>query len=132
VRYTLGFVGAFFGLFFFFALILWGASRNQRPVVTLRAVTFHRFVVQAGTDASLVPTEMASLNATVRLVFRNTGTFFGVHVSADPVTLYYTQLQLASGNVSKRHSYILLLFFRPSSVFLHYSTVAINLFVPSY
>ncbi|CAD6263691.1 unnamed protein product [Miscanthus lutarioriparius] len=99
VRYALGFVGAFFGLFFFFALILWGASRNQRPVVTLRAVTFHRFVVQAGTDASLVPTEMASLNATVRLVFRNTGTFFGVHVSADPVTLYYTQLQLASGNI---------------------------------
>jgi hypothetical protein len=118
VRYTLGFVGAFFGLFFFFALILWGASRNQRPVVTLRAVTFHRFVVQAGTDASLVPTEMASLNATVRLVFRNTGTFFGVHVSADPVTLYYTQLQLASGNVSKRHSYILLVFFfRPCSDF---------------
>jgi hypothetical protein len=43
---------------------------------------------------------MASLNATVRLTFRNTGTFFGVHVSAEPVTLYYTQLQLASGNVS--------------------------------
>jgi len=100
VRYGILFVGAFFGLFFFFALILWGASRNQRPVVTLHSATFHRFVVQAGTDASLVPTEMASLNATVRLTFRNTGTFFGVHVSAEPVTLYYTQLQLAAGNVS--------------------------------
>ncbi|OEL32277.1 hypothetical protein BAE44_0006704 [Dichanthelium oligosanthes] len=99
VRYGILFVGAFFGLFFFFALILWGASRNQRPVVTLQSATFHRFVVQAGTDASLVPTEMSSLNATVRLTFRNTGTFFGVHVSADPVTLYYTQLQLASGNI---------------------------------
>lgn len=100
VRYGILFVGSFFGLFFFFALILWGASRNQRPVVTLHSVTFHRFVVQAGTDASLVPTEMSSLNATVKLTFRNTGTFFGVHVSSDPVTLYYTQLQLASGNVS--------------------------------
>ncbi|CAN6235012.1 unnamed protein product [Urochloa humidicola] len=99
VRYGILFVGAFFGLFFFFALILWGASRNQRPVVTLHSATFHRFVVQAGTDASLVPTEMASLNATVRLTFRNTGTFFGVHVSSEPVTLYYTQLQLASGNI---------------------------------
>ncbi|WVZ85658.1 hypothetical protein U9M48_032555 [Paspalum notatum var. saurae] len=99
VRYGLGFVGAFFGLFFFFALILWGASRGQRPVVTLRTVTFHRFVVQAGTDASNVPTELASLNATVRLTFRNTGTFFGVHVTADPVTLYYTQLLMASGNI---------------------------------
>ncbi|KAF8762570.1 hypothetical protein HU200_009346 [Digitaria exilis] len=99
VRYGILFVGAFFGLFFFFALILWGASRNQRPVVTLQTVTFHRFVVQAGTDASLVPTEMASLNATVKLTFRNTGTFFGVHVSAEPVTLFYTQLQLASGDL---------------------------------
>ncbi|KAJ1271012.1 hypothetical protein BS78_06G096000 [Paspalum vaginatum] len=99
VRYGLGFVGAFFGLFFFFALILWGASRGQRPVVTLSSVTFHRFVVQAGTDASLVPTQLASLNATVRLTFRNTGTFFGVHVTADPVTLYYTQLLMASGNI---------------------------------
>ncbi|KAG2572138.1 uncharacterized protein LOC120640996 [Panicum virgatum] len=99
VRYGILFVGAFFGLFFFFALILWGASRNQRPVVTLHSATFHRFVVQAGTDASSVPTEMASLNATVRLNFRNTGTFFGVHVSAEPVTLYYTQLQLAAGNI---------------------------------
>lgn len=124
VRYALGFVGAFFGLFFFFALILWGASRNQRPVVTLRAVTFHRFVVQAGTDASLVPTEMASLNATVALVFRNTGTFFGVHVSADPVTLYYTQLQLASGNVSTPPFILVSNLFG----FLHYSTAAICLF----
>nr|CAB3484522.1 unnamed protein product [Digitaria exilis] len=99
VRYGILFVGAFFGLFFFFALILWGASRNQRPVVTLQTVTFHRFVVQAGTDASLVPTEMASLNATVKLTFRNTGTFFGVHVSAEPVTLFYTQLQLAAGDI---------------------------------
>jgi hypothetical protein len=107
-RYLLGFAGAFLGLFLLFALVLWGASRNQRPVVALRAVTFHRFVVQAGTDASLVPTEMASLNATVSLTFRNVGTFFGVHVSADPVTLHYAQLQLASGNVRiKRRSVII-------------------------
>jgi hypothetical protein len=35
VRYGLGFVAAFFALFFFFALILWGASRNQKPVVSV-------------------------------------------------------------------------------------------------
>ncbi|XP_062225655.1 uncharacterized protein LOC133924226 [Phragmites australis] len=98
-RYALGFAGAFFALFFFFALILWGASRNQRPVVTMQSITFHNFVIQAGTDASLVPTEMSTLNATVRLTFRNTGTFFGVHVTAQPVTLYYSQLLMASGNL---------------------------------
>lgn len=99
VRYGLGFVGAFFALFFFFALILWGASRNQKPVVSLNSVTFHNFVIQAGTDASLVPTELSTINATVKLTFRNTGTFFGVHVTAQPVTLYYSQLLMASGNM---------------------------------
>jgi hypothetical protein len=68
--------------------------------VVLQSVTFHKFVVQAGTDASLVPTEMSTLNATVKLTFRNTGTFFGVHVTAQPVTLNYYQLVLASGDVS--------------------------------
>uniref|UniRef100_A0A0E0KQS3 Late embryogenesis abundant protein LEA-2 subgroup domain-containing protein n=1 Tax=Oryza punctata TaxID=4537 RepID=A0A0E0KQS3_ORYPU len=98
-RYALGFVGAFFALFFFFALILWGASHNQKPVVSINSVTFHNFVIQAGTDASLVPTELSTVNATVRMTFRNTGSFFGVHVTAQPVTLYYYQLLMASGNV---------------------------------
>ncbi|CAM0904632.1 unnamed protein product [Alopecurus aequalis] len=99
VRYGLGFVGAFFALFFFFALILWGASRNQKPVVSINSVTFHNFVIQAGTDASLVPTELSTINATVRLTFRNTGSFFGVHVTAQPVTFYYSQLLMASGDL---------------------------------
>ncbi|XP_047068522.1 uncharacterized protein LOC124676522 [Lolium rigidum] len=99
VRYGLGFVAAFFLLFFFFALILWGASRNQKPVVSVNSVTFHNFVIQAGTDASLVPTELSTLNATVRLTFRNTGTFFGVHVTAQPVTFYYSQLLMAAGDL---------------------------------
>ncbi|KAF0893821.1 hypothetical protein E2562_029706 [Oryza meyeriana var. granulata] len=98
-RYALGFVGAFFALFFFFALILWGASHNQKPVVSINSITFHNFVIQAGTDASLVPTELSTMNATVRMTFRNTGSFFGVHVTAQPVTLYYYQLLMASGNV---------------------------------
>ncbi|KAE8820022.1 hypothetical protein D1007_01989 [Hordeum vulgare] len=99
VRYGLGFVGAFLVLFAFFALVLWGASRNQKPVVSVNSVTFHNFVIQAGTDASLVPTEMSTINATVRLTFRNTGSFFGVHVTAQPVTLYYSQLLMASGDM---------------------------------
>uniref|UniRef100_A0ACD5UPQ1 Uncharacterized protein n=1 Tax=Avena sativa TaxID=4498 RepID=A0ACD5UPQ1_AVESA len=99
VRYGIGFVAAFFALFFFFALILWGASRNQKPVVSVNSVTFHNFVIQAGTDASLVPTELSTINATVRLTFRNTGSFFGVHVTAQPVTFYYSQLLMASGDL---------------------------------
>jgi hypothetical protein len=78
----------------------------------LQSVTFHKFVVQAGADASLVPTEMSTLNATLELTFRNTGSFFGVHVTAQPVTLNYYQLVLASGDVS---SHSALPYFPPSS-----------------
>jgi hypothetical protein len=43
---------------------------------------------------------MATTNATVKFTYRNTGTFFGIHVAADPFTLSYSQLNLAAGDVS--------------------------------
>ncbi|KAJ3675171.1 hypothetical protein LUZ60_004213 [Juncus effusus] len=98
--YVIGFVLAFLILFFFFALILWGASHNKHPVVTMNSITFHNFVVQAGTDASLVPTELSTLNSTLKLSYRNTGSFFGVHVSSMPLVLYYSQVVLATGNIN--------------------------------
>ncbi|KAG5528835.1 hypothetical protein RHGRI_029483 [Rhododendron griersonianum] len=97
--YVLAFVLAFFALFAFFSLVLWGASRNQKPVVTMKSITFNGFVIQAGNDASGVATEMVTMNSTVKFVFRNTGTFFGVHVASAPVDLFYYELSLASGNV---------------------------------
>ena len=66
----------------------------------LQSITFHNFVIQAGTDASLVPTGLSTLNSTVKLSYRNTGTFFGVHVSSTPLVLSYSQLVLAAGNVN--------------------------------
>ncbi|KAG1327988.1 hypothetical protein COCNU_01G019220 [Cocos nucifera] len=99
--YFLGFILAFVALFSFFALILWGASRSRRPQITMKSITFESFIIQAGTDASLVPTDMATLNSTVKLTFRNTGTFFGVHATSTPFDLTYNQLTLASGNMNK-------------------------------
>ncbi|CAL9137374.1 unnamed protein product, partial [Musa acuminata var. zebrina] len=98
--YFLGFVLAFFVLFSFFALILWGASRNQRPRIIMKSITFDNFIIQAGTDASLVPTDMATLNSTLKFTYRNTGSFFGVHVTSTPIDLNYYQLTLASGNMN--------------------------------
>ena len=43
---------------------------------------------------------MATTNATVKFTYKNTGTFFGIHVTADPFTLSYSQLNLAAGDVS--------------------------------
>ncbi|XP_042037731.1 uncharacterized protein LOC121783655 isoform X2 [Salvia splendens] len=52
------FVLGFLVLFSFFALILWGASRNQKPRVTMKSILFEDFMINAGSDASGVSTEM--------------------------------------------------------------------------
>ncbi|XP_020573600.1 uncharacterized protein LOC110020002 [Phalaenopsis equestris] len=95
------FVLAFALLFSFFALILWGASHSQRPEVSMKSITFENFMISAGTDASLVPTNLATLNSTVKMSFRNTGTFFGVHVTSTPLDLSYYELSLAIGTVKE-------------------------------
>ncbi|GFQ03395.1 hypothetical protein PHJA_002483300 [Phtheirospermum japonicum] len=99
--YFLAFVVGFFVLFTFFALILWGASRNQTPVVTMKSILFDTFVIQAGSDGSGVGTEMVNLNSTVKMVFHNKGTFFGVHVTSTPLDLAFSELTLATGTVKK-------------------------------
>ncbi|KAI0528588.1 hypothetical protein KFK09_001130 [Dendrobium nobile] len=95
------FVLAFALLFSFFALILWGASHSQRPKVSMKSITFEYFMISAGTDASLVPTDLATLNSTVKMSFRNTGTFFGVHVTSTPLDLSYYELSLAIGSIKE-------------------------------
>ncbi|KAL3616129.1 hypothetical protein CASFOL_040019 [Castilleja foliolosa] len=99
--YVLAFVVGFFVLFTFFALVLWGASRNQTPVVTMKSILFDTFFIQAGSDGSGVGTEMVNLNSTVKMVFRNKGTFFGVHVTSTPLDLAFSELTLATGTVKK-------------------------------
>ncbi|XP_076889048.1 uncharacterized protein LOC143539699 [Bidens hawaiensis] len=99
--YFLAFVVGFFLLFTFFALVLWGAARPQKPVITMKSISFDQFVVNAGADASGVATEMVTLNATIRFNFRNRGTFFGVHVSSTPLDLAYLDLPLASGTIKR-------------------------------
>uniref|UniRef100_A0A6V7QWN8 Uncharacterized protein n=1 Tax=Ananas comosus var. bracteatus TaxID=296719 RepID=A0A6V7QWN8_ANACO len=59
----------------------------------MTSIRFENFIIQAGTDASLVPTELSTLNTTVKLTFRNTGRFFGVHVSSTPLDIYYSQIK---------------------------------------
>ncbi|KAK4754111.1 hypothetical protein SAY87_002215 [Trapa incisa] len=99
--YFPAFVAGFFVLFSFFALILWGASRPQKPKITIKTIRFDEFVVQAGADNSGVATTMVTINSTLRLTFRNTGTFFGVHVGPSQLELSYSQLTLATGNMGK-------------------------------
>ncbi|XP_028760544.1 uncharacterized protein LOC114719243 isoform X2 [Neltuma alba] len=96
------FVLGFVALFSVFSLILWGASRPQKPTISMKSIVFNQFVIQAGEDGSGVPTSMVSMNSSVKLTFRNTATFFGVHVTATPLDLTYYQLTLATGTVHNK------------------------------
>ena len=60
-------------------------------------------MIQAGADFSEVATDLAMMNATVKFIFRNTASFFGVHVTSTPLQLSYSQLTLASGIVCNRY-----------------------------
>lgn len=97
--YGMWFVIGFVLLFTMFALILWGASKPQKPKIFLRSIKFDRFGVQAGMDETGVSTDMITVKATVGLTFQNTATFFGVHVWSTPFTLSYSQLKIGSGDM---------------------------------
>ncbi|KAL8166015.1 hypothetical protein V2J09_007514 [Rumex salicifolius] len=99
--YFLAFVLGFFVLFTVFSLILWGAARSQKPKITMKSIKFERFLISSGSDATGVATEMASVNCTLKFLYRNTATFFGVHVTSTPIDLSYSQITLAQGNVKK-------------------------------
>ncbi|CAL1398147.1 unnamed protein product [Linum trigynum] len=88
-------------LFTLFCLILWGASKSYAPKIAVKSMVFENFNVQAGNDGSGVPTDMLSLNSTVKIHYRNPGTFFAVHVTSTPLELHYFQLKLASGQMKK-------------------------------
>lgn len=131
--YFLAFVLGFFLLFSLFSLILWGASKSQKPKITMKvhmklivnrfeliflssrgfyfilflvsqSINFEHFKIQAGSDFSGVATDMITVNSTVKMIYRNTGTFFGVHVTSNPLDLSYSELTIASGAVS-HHKY---------------------------
>nr|XP_043608722.1 uncharacterized protein LOC122580511 [Erigeron canadensis] len=99
--YVLWFVLSFVILFSIFSLILWAASVSYKPKVFVKSMMFDNFNVQSGMDATGVPTDMLTLNTTVKVFYRNPATFFGVHVTVSPIEIHYFQLKLASGHVRK-------------------------------
>ncbi|KAK9052082.1 hypothetical protein SSX86_028710 [Deinandra increscens subsp. villosa] len=99
--YVVWFVASFILLFTIFSLILWAASVPYKPKVFVKSMVFDNFNVQSGMDATGVPTDMLTLNTTVKIFYRNPATFFGVHVTVTPIQIHYFQLKLASGYVKK-------------------------------
>lgn len=65
----------------------------------LQSIKFDHLRVQAGSDSTGVATDMITMNSTLKFTYRNTGTFFGVHVTSTPLELSYSDIVIASGNV---------------------------------
>lgn len=72
-------------------------------------VVFENFNVQAGNDQTGVATDMLSINSTVKIHYKNPGTFFAVHVSSSPLELHFYQLKIGSGQVNISTLYIFLI-----------------------
>lgn len=66
----------------------------------MQSISYDEFKIQAGTGSSGVATDMVTMNTTVKFTFRNTGTFFGVHVTSSSIDISYNDLTLATGAVS--------------------------------
>lgn len=88
------------------------------------------FVIQAGSDNTGVATDMVTMNSTVQLIFRNTASFFGVHVADTPVELSYSQITLASGAVSFAQNSSMILIYKYSSAYLAAFTNTVMLYNP--
>ncbi|KAG9135207.1 hypothetical protein Leryth_013488 [Lithospermum erythrorhizon] len=99
--YVLAFVLGFFILFSLFSLILLAAAKPQKPKINMKSIKFETLGVQAGSDATGVSTDMITTNSTVKFTFRNTASFFGLHVTSTPLHLSYSQLTIGSGSVSQ-------------------------------
>ena len=67
--------------------------------ITLQSIVFENWNVQFGNDWSGVPTYVLSLNSTIKMMYKNPSTFFGVHVTSTLLHLRYYDLTLASGQV---------------------------------
>jgi hypothetical protein len=73
----------------------------------LQSIKFDHVTVQAGSDSTGVATDMITMNSTLKFTYRNMGTFFGVHVSATPLELSYSDIVIALGNVRFTNLFLL-------------------------
>ncbi|THF94946.1 hypothetical protein TEA_010826 [Camellia sinensis var. sinensis] len=94
---VLGFVS----IFTLFCLIIWGAARPYGPRIAVQSLIVNNFYFGEGTDGTGVPTKLLTVNCSVKMMIHNPATFFGIHVSSNPVHLFYSQIAVATGQLKK-------------------------------
>lgn len=66
---------------------------------SLQSLTVNNMYVGSGSDFTGVITKMLNLNGSLRISVYNPATFYGIHVSATPVNLIYSDVVVATGEV---------------------------------
>ena len=58
------------------------------------------FYAGEGTDTTGVPTKMVTVNCSLKISVYNTATMFGIHVTSSPIQLMFSEITIATGEVS--------------------------------
>ncbi|GFP81873.1 hypothetical protein PHJA_000330600 [Phtheirospermum japonicum] len=95
----------FIVLFTVFCLIIWGAGRPYKAEISVRSLTVNNIYIGSGADFTGVPTNMLNINGSLRISVYNPATFFGIHVSATPVNLVYSDVVVATGQLKKYYQH---------------------------
>lgn len=88
-------------LFTAFCLIIWGASKPYKPQVVVKSLIMDDFYAGEGTDDTLVPTKMVTVNCSVKIEVYNSASMFGIHVTSSFINLKYSEITIATGQLKK-------------------------------
>jgi hypothetical protein len=64
-----------------------------------QSLVVNNFYAGEGTDTSGVPTKLVTMNCTMKLIVYNDASMFGIHASANPIQLIFSEITIASGEV---------------------------------
>ncbi|KAL1551541.1 hypothetical protein AAHA92_19369 [Salvia divinorum] len=92
-------------LFTVFCLIIWGAGRPFKTEVAVRSLTVSNMYMGSGADFTGVPTKMLNVNGSLRISVYNPATFYGIHVTATPLNLIYSDVVVATGELQKYYQH---------------------------
>ncbi|CAL0323991.1 unnamed protein product [Lupinus luteus] len=88
-------------IFCVFCFIIWSVSRLYKPMLSVKSFTLHNFYFGEGSDLTGVATKMLTVNCSIIMTVHNPATFFGIHVSSNPVNLMYSEVTVATGELNK-------------------------------
>lgn len=66
---------------------------------TFQSLAVNNIYLGEGSDNTGVPTKMLTVNGSLRISVYNPATFFGIHVSSTPISLVYSEITVATGQV---------------------------------